>query len=215
MTKMVKELEELRKGKHQCTWKNPLGEMNAPFSRRIREVELTPKFKMPTEKYSGSKDPVSHMESFVHQMEVQNATRSAMCRMFPSTLTDYAKTWFRKLPPKETCGLADCSDHLPSICQRHTRRPTTGHWSICRVKVEHDEARKPKRPKKESPKPALAKKFQNHPPNRSTYRPPPPQHRERYLVRRTPPTTTPPLREVARVASEEDWYNHYTPLNAS
>ena len=43
---------------------------------------------------------MSHMESFVHQMEIQNATRSAMCRMFPSTLTDCAKTWFRKLPPR-------------------------------------------------------------------------------------------------------------------
>ncbi|KAI9190959.1 hypothetical protein LWI28_001430 [Acer negundo] len=32
-------------------------------------------------------------------MEVQNATRLALCRMFPSTLTDCAKTWFRTLPP--------------------------------------------------------------------------------------------------------------------
>ena len=40
MAKMAKELEELRKGKHRGTRKNPLREMNAPFSRRIREVEL-------------------------------------------------------------------------------------------------------------------------------------------------------------------------------
>ena len=70
MAKMAKELEELRKGKHKSTRKNPLGEMNAPFSRRIREAELPPKFKMPIDKYSGSEDPVSHMESFIHQMEV-------------------------------------------------------------------------------------------------------------------------------------------------
>ena len=88
MAKMAKELEELRKGKQRGTRKNPSGEMNAPFSRRIREAELPPKFKMPAEKYFGSEDPVSHMESFVHHMEVQNATRSAMCRMFPSTLND-------------------------------------------------------------------------------------------------------------------------------
>ncbi|KAI9181640.1 hypothetical protein LWI28_017040 [Acer negundo] len=73
--------------------------MNAPFSKRIKEVGLPPKFRIPSEKYSGIEDPVSHLESFVHQMEVQNATRSAMCMMFPSTLTDCAKTWFRKLPP--------------------------------------------------------------------------------------------------------------------
>ena len=98
MAKMAKELEELKKGKHQTIWKNPLREMNAPFSRRIREAELPPKFRISAEKYSGTEDPVSHLESFVHQMEVQNATRSTMYRMFPSTLTDCAKTWFRKLP---------------------------------------------------------------------------------------------------------------------
>ena len=53
---------------------------------------------MPAEKYSGTEDPVSHLESFIHPMEVQIATRSAMCQMFSLTLTDCAKTWFRKLP---------------------------------------------------------------------------------------------------------------------
>ena len=98
MAKMANELEELKKGKHQGTRKNPLGEMNAPFSRRIREADLPPKFKMPVEKYSESEDPVSHLESFVQQMEIQNASQSAMCMMFLTTLTDCSKTWFRKLP---------------------------------------------------------------------------------------------------------------------
>ena len=84
-----------------------------------------------------------------------------------------------------------------------------------RIKVEHDEARTSKRSKKESPKPALVRRVQNPPPNRSTYKPPPPQYRERYPTRRTPPRATPPLREVIRISTEEDWYNHYTPLNAS
>ena len=66
MTKMAKVLEELKKGKHQGIRKNLLGEMNAPFSRRVREAELPPKFRMPVEKYSGTEDPVNHLESFVH-----------------------------------------------------------------------------------------------------------------------------------------------------
>ncbi|KAK1553112.1 hypothetical protein Q3G72_029103 [Acer saccharum] len=53
--------------------------------------------------------------------------------------------------------------------------------------VEHDEARSSKQSKKESPKSAPAKKFQNPPLNRSTYRPPPLQYREKYQARRTPP----------------------------
>ncbi|KAI9175197.1 hypothetical protein LWI28_028720 [Acer negundo] len=73
--------------------------MNTPFSRKIWEAELPLKFKMPSQKYSRSKDLVSHLESFVHQMEIQNVILSAICRMFPMTLTDHAKTWFKKLPP--------------------------------------------------------------------------------------------------------------------
>ena len=68
--------------------------MSGYTKQNLRDVEnQAPKFKMPAEKYSGSEDPVSHLESFVQQMEIQNASRSAMCKMFPTTLTDCAKTW--------------------------------------------------------------------------------------------------------------------------
>ena len=84
-----------------------------------------------------------------------------------------------------------------------------------RIKIEHDEARLVPRPKKKAPKPAPARKFQNQPPNRSTYRTPPiPSYQERYPVRRSPPREL-PLKEVSRIAREEEGYNHYTPLNAS
>ncbi|KAK2658514.1 hypothetical protein Ddye_005047 [Dipteronia dyeriana] len=53
---------------------------------------------MSKDKFSGSENPLSYLESFVQHMEVHNTTKAAMCRMFPTTLTDYAKTWFRKLP---------------------------------------------------------------------------------------------------------------------
>ena len=66
MTRLAKELKQLKKGKHQGIQKNPLGEMNAPFSKRVREAGLPPKFRMPSEKYSRTEDPVSHLESFVH-----------------------------------------------------------------------------------------------------------------------------------------------------
>ena len=42
MTRMAKELEQLKKGKHQGIQKNPLGVMNAPFSKRVREAGLPP-----------------------------------------------------------------------------------------------------------------------------------------------------------------------------
>ncbi|KAI9184967.1 hypothetical protein LWI28_002954 [Acer negundo] len=89
-----------------------------------------------------------------------------------------------------------------------------------KIKVEHDKARLVPRSRKETPKPLPVKRFQNQPPNRSTYRPPLiPSYQERYPTRKSPlrrslPRAT-PLKEVARVAREEDVYNHYTPLIAS
>ena len=55
------------------------------------------------------------------------------------------------------------------------------------IKVEHDEARLTPHPKKEAPKPAPIKRFQNQPPKRSTYRPPLiSSYQEKYLARRSP-----------------------------
>ena len=85
-----------------------------------------------------------------------------------------------------------------------------------RIKVEHDEARMVHRPRKEAPKLPPARRFQNPPPNRSTYRPPPiPPYQKRYPARRTPLRVAPQLKEVARIVGDDDAYNHYTPLNAS
>ncbi|KAI9157559.1 hypothetical protein LWI28_024396 [Acer negundo] len=71
-----------------------------------------------------------------------------------------------------------------------------------RIKVRHDEARLASHPKKETPKPVPVKRFQNQPPNKSTYRPlPVPSYNERYPTRRYPPRRSPPkvapLKEVA------------------
>ena len=85
-----------------------------------------------------------------------------------------------------------------------------------RIKVEHDEARTIHRPRKEAPKPSPARRFQNPPPNRSTYRPPPiPPYQECYPARRTPPRAVSQLKEVAHIVGDDNAYNHYTPLNAS
>ncbi|KAI9153226.1 hypothetical protein LWI28_008001 [Acer negundo] len=215
--------------------------MNAPFSKRIKEAGLPTKFRMPFEKYSRTKDPISHLESFVHQMKVQNAIQSAMCRMFPLTLIHSAKTWFRKLPPSSvdsfskltTAFCAQFQGIKPSpkdliLLQYVTQERGETLRSYMekfhkevdiekqlQIKVEHDEAQLALRPRKETPKPVPVKRFQNQPPNRLTNRPPPiSSYKERYPTKRSPlrrsPPNVAPLKEVARVAREEDVYNHYT-----
>ena len=100
--------------------------MIATFSKRVKEAGLPPKFRMPSEKYSGTEDPVSHLESFVHQMEVQSVTRIAMCRMFPSTLIDCAKTWFRKLPPGSVDSFSKLTKALCTVLR--DQAPSQGSY---------------------------------------------------------------------------------------
>ncbi|KAK2646014.1 hypothetical protein Ddye_021209 [Dipteronia dyeriana] len=111
---MQKEIQKLKNGKQNEDRKDPLGEIKAHFSRRIREAELQLKFKMLAKKFSSIEDPLIHLESYVQRMEVQNATWAAMCRMFLTALTDYAKTWFRKLPPSSVDSFTKLSSDFCS-----------------------------------------------------------------------------------------------------
>ncbi|KAI9195589.1 hypothetical protein LWI28_016375 [Acer negundo] len=190
MARITKELTELKKGKHQRTRKNPLGEMNAPFSRRVREVELPPKFKMPAKKYACSKDPgikPRPKDLVLLQYVIQERGES---------LKSYVENYHKEEAYDKALKQVDIDEPL---------------W----IKVEHDKARSTLHHKKEAQKPALDKRIQNQPSNRSTYRPPLiSTYRKRYPAKRTPPRATPPLREVARVDGKEEGYSHYTTLNA-
>ncbi|KAK2648545.1 hypothetical protein Ddye_016034 [Dipteronia dyeriana] len=93
-----KEIQELKKGKQKKSRKDPLGKMNVSFSRRFKKAELPPKFKISADKYSVTEDPPSPLDSFIKQMEVKNATREAMFRMFPTTLSDYVKRGSESCP---------------------------------------------------------------------------------------------------------------------
>ncbi|KAK2652729.1 hypothetical protein Ddye_012585 [Dipteronia dyeriana] len=60
LAELQKEVQLMKKGKYKEDKKDPLSEMNAPFTRRIREAELLIKFKMSTDRFSGTEDPLSH-----------------------------------------------------------------------------------------------------------------------------------------------------------
>ncbi|GKV11510.1 hypothetical protein SLEP1_g22765 [Rubroshorea leprosula] len=51
-------------------------------------------FKIPQlETYDGTKDPDDHLHAFYSCMQAQNASDALMCKIFPSTLRDNARTW--------------------------------------------------------------------------------------------------------------------------
>ena len=70
------------------------------FVQRIANAETPSKFKMPTlPNFDGYGDPVSHVNKFEIQMDIQKVSEDARCRIFPATLSEAAQEWFFKFPP--------------------------------------------------------------------------------------------------------------------
>ena len=63
-----------------------------PFSPRVAATEIPNKFKMPVlPNYTEKEDPVSHVNKFKIQMDIQKVSEDARCRIFPATLSDAAQ----------------------------------------------------------------------------------------------------------------------------
>ena len=68
--------------------------------QRIAVAEAPSKFKMPTlPNFDGYGDPISHVNKFEIQMDIQKVSEDARCQIFPATLSDTAQEWFFKFPP--------------------------------------------------------------------------------------------------------------------
>ncbi|XP_062086237.1 uncharacterized protein LOC133792352 [Humulus lupulus] len=70
-----------------------------PFINRIAMAEIPRKFKMAVlPNITGREDPISHANKFEIQMDIQNVSEDAQCRIFPTTLSDAAQEWYFKFP---------------------------------------------------------------------------------------------------------------------
>ena len=70
-----------------------------PFSPRVAAAEIPSNFKMPVlPNYTGKEDPVSNVNKFEIQMDIQKVSEDARCSIFPATLSDAAQEWYFKFP---------------------------------------------------------------------------------------------------------------------
>ncbi|XP_062114432.1 uncharacterized protein LOC133825519 [Humulus lupulus] len=70
----------------------------SPFSDQTDALTIPSKFKMPTWKiYTGKEDPMSHMNNFEIQTDLQGVRDDVCCRIISATLDDSAQEWFFKL----------------------------------------------------------------------------------------------------------------------
>ncbi|XP_075674811.1 uncharacterized protein LOC142644003 [Castanea sativa] len=70
------------------------------FTTSVTSFPLPLKFHMSqVEAYDGSKDPLTHLESFKTLMHLQGMADEIMCRPFPTTLKGPVRVWVSRLTP--------------------------------------------------------------------------------------------------------------------
>lgn len=101
--------EKIVRMMEQCTQAGPR-EIVAEIARNVRKSSFTDdvleaikprRFVTPTfQKYDGSTDPIDHIKGYKQQMSVETTDEKLICKLFPSSLTGPASTWFQDLKPQ-------------------------------------------------------------------------------------------------------------------
>ncbi|KAJ4713136.1 Retrovirus-related Pol polyprotein from transposon 17.6 [Melia azedarach] len=96
---MQEKMRELRSSKGEPSSPDILGDFTAPLADSVKNATLPGRFKMPQlDSYHGQSDPVAHVKIFQNLMLVQGVPDEIMCKVFLTTLSEPARTWYKKLP---------------------------------------------------------------------------------------------------------------------
>ncbi|XP_052292038.1 uncharacterized protein LOC127900828 [Citrus sinensis] len=90
-------MDEIQGKRKPPSWRIMLDE-ESPLSAEIMSTIIPRDFRFPDLKYSGTSDPLVHIERFNDMKGVQGLTPAQRCRMFPLTPEGRVRDWYRKLP---------------------------------------------------------------------------------------------------------------------
>lgn len=98
---MRKEMDELKNAMREKTNKNLDGMVkmtDSPFTPKILECHLPPKFRLPQLKqFDGLRDPLDQITTFKWTLSLQQTPDEILYRSFLTTLKGAARVWFSKL----------------------------------------------------------------------------------------------------------------------
>jgi hypothetical protein len=71
------------------------------FIEEVSNFDLSGRLKVPDiPVFSGSEDPVEHLDNFQSHVSLHKTPDAVACRAFPLTLSGKAREWLRNLPPR-------------------------------------------------------------------------------------------------------------------
>ncbi|XP_012850149.1 PREDICTED: uncharacterized protein LOC105969924 [Erythranthe guttata] len=86
--------------------------------------------------FDGTGDPQNHLNNFFAKIDLYGLSDAAYCKIFQTTLTDQAQTWFNGLPGGSLDGLSQLSERFLSQYSINKRYAKTGSYLF---KVKHRE----------------------------------------------------------------------------
>jgi hypothetical protein len=97
---------------------------NLPFTLRVLNFPLPPKFKVPpVSLYDGTTDHMAHLEQFRAHVALRGVPDEIACKAFPLTLTGTAREWFASIPPNTIDNFTDLAKHfLANFMSTHRRK---------------------------------------------------------------------------------------------
>ena len=100
--KMEKMIEECRRtGPRELAAEISRDIGMSPFTDDVLNAEKPRRFTMPTFRlYDGTTDPVDHIKGYKQLMAIETMDEKLICKLFPTSLTGPASTWFQDLKPR-------------------------------------------------------------------------------------------------------------------
>ena len=129
MRKEMDKLKSAMKDKGEENLDRMIWRMESPFTTEVLNCPLPPKFYLPQFKsYSGSKDPLDHIESYKMLILLQMTPDKVMCRAFLTVLNRIARVWFSKIPPGTIADFEQLSKgFVRHLIRGQRHKKPTGH----------------------------------------------------------------------------------------
>ena len=83
---------------------------DSPLSLVVRQEPIPQNLKIPKKRYAGITGPREHLTDFQLNMDLQNISDSARCRVFPCTLEGLAQSWYSRQKPNSFVNFTQLSE---------------------------------------------------------------------------------------------------------